>query len=202
MTPFSLEWEEIVGKHRKSWKKAVSRKKMGFGWGNLHPCWEKHLSQVISHSHTRVRIQFFRSTCESGSSSKAESGPLDKYFGRTTEVSSSEVYLRKRFTRQFESTHVCVWTRTTNIMCSWLFDWRYYPIYNMLPTSRLRLWAHCNAQCEEEDILVSLLAGPVGDKLLQGVHRLQAHLSKYSLESHGYKNSKEHTGTFRVPVPI
>ena len=56
-------------------------------------------------------------------------------------------------------------------------------------------------RCEEEDILVSLLAGPVGDKLLQGVHRLQAHLSQYSLESHGYKNSKEeHTGTFRVPV--
>ena len=45
---------------------------------------------------------------------------------------------------------------------------------------------------------MSLLAGPRRGKLLQGgkvdrasVHRLQAHLSQYYLESHSYKNSPE-----------
>ena len=36
-----------------------------------------------------------------------------------------------------------------------------------------------------------------------GVHRLQVHLSQYSLGAHSYNNSPEETtGTFRVPVPI
>ena len=54
----------------------------------------------------------------------------------------------------------------------------------MLPTARLRLWAHYNKHCEEDGILMSFLAGPEGDELLQGgkvewagVYRLQAHLS-------------------------
>ena len=92
----------------------------------------------------------------SGSSSTAEIGPLDECFGRTTKLSWSEVYARKRYTKPFEETHVCVWTRT--IMRSWLFDWRYYPRYNMPPTVRLRLCGHCNEQCEEDGILMSLLA--------------------------------------------